>query len=71
MNIVGYIWHAMYLGAFIALDVTNGPIADELTKLTRSAEEAVVAIEIMRRARPGDRVYPALRWLREQRQKES
>ena len=63
-----YTWQNMYLGAFVALKVENIAMAKELSDLTRSDEEAVVVIRIMRDRREGDRVYPALAWLRTQRQ---
>lgn len=60
-------WHAMYLGAFAALGVTGVDLASDLTELTRSTDDAVGAIAVMRDARAGDRVWPALEWLRAQR----
>jgi hypothetical protein len=54
----------MYLGAFSALGVTNLAVAAELSELTRTEQECVHAIGVMRRSREGDRVYPALQALR-------
>ena len=59
--------HGMYLGAFIALDIVNIRMASDLAELTRSTDEATKAILIMRASQQGDRVWPALEWLRGQR----
>jgi hypothetical protein len=60
-------WHGMYLGAFVALDIPNVSMASDLAKLTRSTDEATKVVILMRDARDGDRVWPALEWLRVQR----
>ena len=57
-------WQFMYLGAFGALGVTNVAMAEELAALTETDQECVHAIGVMRRAKEGDRVYPALQSLR-------
>lgn len=59
-------WHAMYLGAFLALGVSNLDVANEMAELTHSNDQAVRAILTMRLAQEGDRVWPALEWLRAQ-----
>ena len=51
----------------IALDIVNIRMASDLAELTRSTDEATKAILIMRASRQGDRVWPALEWLRGQR----
>ena len=66
-----YGWQLMYLGAFGALLVPNVSMALELAQLTRSEDEAIGAISVMRRAVEGDRVYPALEFLRKRREAES
>lgn len=63
----GHTWRGMYLGAFLVLRIPNDDAARELTELTRSDEEAAYAIHVMHNAIDGDRVWPALVWLREQR----
>jgi hypothetical protein len=62
-------WHMMYLGAFVALRIDNVEMAQELALTTFADEEVTRAIAMMRDGKPGDRVYPALEWLREQRAK--
>lgn len=62
-----YVWQSEYLGAFIAFGIDNESMAKELAALTLSDAEAFAVIAIMRDAKPGDRVYPALDWLRSQR----
>jgi hypothetical protein len=59
--------HGMYLGALVALGVSNLGMASDLAKLTRSTDEATKVVILMRDARDGDRVWPALEWLRAQR----
>jgi hypothetical protein len=56
-------WHAMYLGALVALGVTNLDAASLLANETRSTEEATQAIQTMKAARAWDRVCPALAFL--------
>jgi len=60
-------WHSMYLGAFTALRIVNVAMASVLVGVTSSDDETIRAIEIMRDGKEGDRVYPALLWLRNQR----
>lgn len=60
-------WRLMYLGAFAALVIPNMEAAKLLADVTETDAEAARAIGIMRDASPGDRVYPALAWLRKQR----
>ncbi len=60
-------WRAMYAGAFAALNILNPAMIFELADLTRSSDEATGAILAMRAAREGDRVWPALAWLRARR----
>ena len=57
-------WAVQYLGAFVALGVTNVAMAEELAALTETDQECVHCIGVMRRAKEGDRVYPALQSLR-------
>ena len=57
-------WQVQYLGAFAALGVSHVAMAEELAALTETDQECVHAIGVMRRAREGDRVYPALQSLR-------
>lgn len=66
-----YGWRMMYLGAFGALLIPNLAMAEQLGELTRSDEEAGHVIMLLRQGREGDRVWPALNWLREQREKVS
>jgi hypothetical protein len=61
------LWAAAYRGAFMALGVTNSAMARELAYRTRSDDEVAGAIDVMRAAAPGDRVWPALNWLRVKR----
>jgi hypothetical protein len=63
----GYGWRMMYLGAFAALRIQNLEIAGELTANTTSDEEAAHVIELLRTGKEGDRVYPALAWLKARR----
>lgn len=60
-------WHSMYLGAFAALGIANADVAHEMAEATRSDEEAIAAIHVLRRGKEGDRVWPALDWLRMKR----
>lgn len=53
-------WHAMYLGAFVALHIGNAEIARDLAELTTSDEEAIRMIERLRDGRAGDRTWPVL-----------
>jgi hypothetical protein len=57
-----------YSGAFAALRISNIDMAARLAELTRTDEEALRVIEIMRTAGEGDRVWPALEWLRMKRE---
>lgn len=57
-------WQVQYLGAFVALGVSNVAMAEELAALTETDQECVHCIGVMRRAKEGDRVYPALQSLR-------
>ena len=57
-------YRMMYLGALVALDVAAIDNAARLAELTRSADEAIDVIERLRTGRDGDRVYPALAYLR-------
>ena len=63
-------WRCMYLGAFAALLIPNVDAAEMLAEQTRSDSECFHAIGVMRRATPGDRVWPALEALREIRKAE-
>lgn len=68
-----HVFRAMYLGAFVALDIPNGEAAKMLGIVTRTTHEAIVAIDILHYA-PGpssNRVHQALVWLQKQRQKEA
>lgn len=67
------IFRAMYLGAFVALDIHDGDAAKILTLVTRTSAEAIVAIDIMHYASgpTNNRVHQAFVWLQKQRQKES
>lgn len=65
VDLFGY--SQFYLGAFGALRIGNLDMAGELARMTRSSDEAVRAVAIMREAEPGDRVWPALNWLIDQR----
>ena len=60
-------WQRMYLGAFVALGITNISMCGELASLTTSDEECIHTIGVLRRAPEGDRVWPALAALRELR----
>ena len=60
-------YQLMYLGAFAALGVSNADMAAEMAEVTRSEDEAISAIHVMRRAKEGDRVWPALEWLKMKR----
>ena len=60
-------WHMMYLGAFAALVIPNVEMAKELAERTRTDDEAVHVIGMLRNGTDGDRVYPALSWLRDER----
>jgi hypothetical protein len=62
------IWRAMYIGAFIVLGINNLDATRELAETTRSDAETERAIHVLRNNKEGDRVWPALQWLREQRQ---
>lgn len=62
-----YAMHMMYLGAFAALGVTNVAMARELADLTVTDDDFEGAIIRLREAREGDRVWPALDWLRQRR----
>ena len=57
----------MYLGAFTALEIQNVGAAKMLAEATADEAEAVHAIGILRDGKDGDRVWPALEWLRAQR----
>jgi hypothetical protein len=57
-------WHAMYLGAFAALLIPNAEMALDMAKVTRSDQECIDAIRILRTSKEGDRVWPALEHLR-------
>ena len=50
-------WQLMYLGAFGALGVTNVAMASELATLTKTDQEALHAIGVMRRAASGERAW--------------
>lgn len=63
-----YGWTMMYLGAFAALRIDNAEMASGLAELTRSDDDAIKAIAMMRDGKAGDRVYPALEWLRMKRE---
>ena len=69
-TVVEHIFRAMYLGAFVALDITDGGAAKILAAVTRSSYEATTAIDILRYG-TGHRVHRAFEWLQKQRQKES
>lgn len=60
-------WSQLYIGAFGALDIGNIDMVKVLTELTRSDEEAARVVVILRTGREGDRVWPALAWLRARR----
>ena len=60
-------YQLMYLGAFAALLIPNVEMAKELAELTKMEQDAVHAIGIMRDAPAGNRVWPALDWLRQRR----
>ncbi len=69
-------YRLMYLGAFAALGIAVKQSDNEsdredapkwLAELTTTHEEAIEAIGMMRDGRGGDRVYPALMWLRARR----
>jgi hypothetical protein len=62
-----YVWQNMYLGAFGALKIPNTAMTRKLAEVTCSDTEAAHAIGLLRDADEGDRVYPALAWLRAQR----
>lgn len=62
-----YQWSAMYLGAIAVLKISNVGAASALAELTRSDEEAIHVIGLMQASAEGDRVWPAHRWLQEQR----
>ncbi len=64
------VFQVWYLGAFSALGIQNAPISRELADLTRSIDEATAACAIMGAARSGDRVWPALEFLRARRKDE-
>lgn len=62
---------SIYFGALLALGVDTAPeAAGWLVDLTESPEECSQAIEVMRTAKPGDRVYPAMAYLRRLREAE-
>jgi len=61
-------WHAMYLGAFVALGVSNTEVASMLSELTKSTDEAVEAIHMLRNGQEGDRVWPVVEHLRRKRE---
>lgn len=60
-------FEAMYRGALIALDVSSLRMAPWLGRLTRTEGEAWAVIALMRKAPAGDRVRPAIEWLRARR----
>jgi len=60
-------WHAMYCGAFVALGISNIDSASLLSNLTKTTDEAVEAIQMLKNGREGDRVYPAVEFLRKKR----
>lgn len=63
-------WQAMYLGALAALKIRNVDMAATLAELTRSDEEAIHVIVLLRDGKEGDRVWPARHWLQQQREAE-
>jgi hypothetical protein len=60
-------WQSMYLGAFTVLGIGHLAMTESLAQETRTREEAEKVIARLREGREGDRVGPALQWLREQR----
>lgn len=50
-------WAVQYLGAFVALGVTNVAMAEELAALTETDQECVHCIGVMRRAKEGVRSW--------------
>jgi hypothetical protein len=61
-------WRAMYVGAFAVLKINHDNMATELAELTRCDEDVFRAIEIMRTAGEGSRVWTAREWLRMKRE---
>lgn len=65
-------WRYMYLGALAAFGVTSIDVSvPMLLEQTRSDDECIHAIGVMRRAKSGDRVWPALEALKEMRKAEN
>jgi hypothetical protein len=62
--IAAYGYQMMYLGAFAALNIKNGVMLFALVDLTRSDAEAAEVVARLRDAKEGDRVWPALAYLR-------
>lgn len=60
----------MYTGAAEALGMLpGGSTLAEMARLTPDPQTAREAIRRMRSGAPGDKLYPALKWLREEAQK--
>lgn len=58
------LYEVVYTGALMALRVKALDNARELASLTRNNADLAAAIEVMAAAREGDRVWPALDFLR-------
>jgi hypothetical protein len=68
-----YGWQMQYLGAFVVLRILNGATLLALTDSTRSDKECANVLQMLRDGKgdPQDRAFRALRWLQDERKKET
>lgn len=68
-----YGWQMQYMGAFVVLRILNGALLLALADATRSDAEAKNVLLMLRDGKgdPQDRAFKALRWLQDERTKET